>query len=82
MAVSTSIEMLMTEKREMAIKMERRRGNKEKEVKFTGLYLYWMSCDGADEGDGHMEDLLLGLGGLEGLLLDLSHIEDNRNCGC
>lgn len=73
--MSTSIERLMTEKREMTIKMERRRGNREKGVKVTGLYLYWMSYDGADEGDERMEDLLLGLG-FE------SHIEDNRNCSC
>lgn len=73
--MSTSIERLMTEKREMTIKMERRRGNREKEVKVTGLYLYWMSYDGTDEGDERMEDLLLGLG-FE------SHIEDNRNCSC
>lgn len=54
--VSTSIEMLMIEKREMAIKMERGRGSPEKEVKFIELYLYWMSYDGADEGDQCMED--------------------------
>lgn len=71
--MSTSIEMLMTEKREMAIKMERGRGSQEKEVKFIALYLYWMSYDGANDGDECMEDLLLDLGGFE------SYIEGNRN---
>lgn len=62
--VSTSIEMLMTEKRDMSIKMERRRRSQEKEVKLIDLHLYWMSYDGSDEGDECMEDWLTsGFGG-------------------
>lgn len=60
--VSTSIEMLMTEKKDMSIKMKRRRRSQEKEVKLIELHLYWMSYDGSDEGDECMEDLLLDLG--------------------